>query len=346
MSRLRTALTGGALVLPALAFALASGPARAQSKGSNGSGSQCVLRGVVRMPANLPIYDKSSGGEAFARFTGSDTALAASNFPADPNKGRAQVQTGTGTGSFRIAGYADASRIPVHTDVAIPVVSGHLYLGAKRKVKVLAAKAGRLKIQQVLKKPIQQTFTAWASCSSLSLTTSTPPGWSVPGHARGYVVKKDEVTLYDDWHGDRSEVTALHRAPGGNGILLWSDKRRGAYVHVEYHGAITINAWARSRDLKALPPGETMDELAGPVTKPNPPRLKLQSNPQVVKTTREIPLRIEAKDDGRVVGLIEKDTETYVIDTVAGWANVLPKALNIAPYGGHQFWVKAKDLGL
>jgi hypothetical protein len=346
MSRLRTALAGGLLALPALAFALSGGPARAQTAASHGAGSQCVLRGVVRMPANLPIYDKSSGGDAFARFTGSDTALAASDFPADPKKGRAQIQTGTGTGSFRVAGYTDATRIPVHTDVAIPIVSGHLYIGAKRKVNVIAASTGRLKIQQQLKKPIQQTFTAWASCSTLTLTTSTPPGWSVPGRSRGYVVKQDQVTLYDDWHPGRSEVTALNRAPGGNGILLWSDKRRGAFVHVEYHGAITLNAWARARDLKALPPGETMDELAGPVTKPNPPRLQLQSNPQVVKTTKEVPLRIEAKDDGKVVGLIEKDTETYVIDTVAGWANVLPKALNIAPYGGHQFWVKASDLGL
>ncbi len=108
----------------------------------------------------------------------------------------------------------------MYTDVAIPVVSGHLYLGAKRKVKVIAASKGRLKVQQSLKTPIQQTFTTWASCSALTLTTTTPPGWNVPGHARGYVVKKDQITLYDDWHPDRSEVTALNRAPGSNGILL------------------------------------------------------------------------------------------------------------------------------
>ncbi len=344
MSRLRTALAGGLVALPALAFALSGGPARAQT-GSSASAS-CVLRGTVRMPANLAIYDKASGGDAFARFTGGDTALAVSSFPADPKKGRAEVETGTGTGSFRISGYTDATHIPVFTDVEIPVVSGHLYLGAKRRVKVIAASSGKLKVEQQLTTPIQQTFTAWASCSALTLTTATPPGWNVPGHARGYVVKQDQITLYDDWHPDHSVVTTLNRAPGSNGILLWSDQRRGAYVHVEYHGAITLNAWARSSDLKALPPGETMDELAGPVTKPNPPRLQLQSNPQVVTTTKDVTLRLEAKDDGKVIGLIEKDTETYVIDTVAGWANVLPKSLNIAPYGSHQFWAKASDLGL
>jgi hypothetical protein len=35
-----------------------------------------------------------------------------------------------------------------------------------------------------------------------------------------------------------------------------------------------------------------------------------------------------------------------VLDTVAGWASVLPKALSVAPSGSNQFWVRGKDLGM
>ena len=54
-------------------------------------------------------------------------------------------------------------------------------------------------------------------------------------------------------------------------------------------------------------------------------------------------MRDAASDKGNVIGKIEPGTETYVLDTVAGWTSVLPKALNVMPYGEGQFWVKAGD---
>jgi hypothetical protein len=35
-----------------------------------------------------------------------------------------------------------------------------------------------------------------------------------------------------------------------------------------------------------------------------------------------------------------------VMDTVAGWAKVLPKSLHVLPAGEQSFWVKSADLGL
>ncbi len=107
-----------------------------------------------------------------------------------------------------------------------------------------------------------------------------------------------------------------------------------------------MDAWAKLTDLKALPPGETMDQLAPPVTSRNPARLAVQGEPRSVKTTREVPLRRAAKDGDAPIGVIEIGTETYVLDVIAGWASVMPKALNVIPAESGQFWVKAADLGI
>ena len=55
---------------------------------------------------------------------------------------------------------------------------------------------------------------------------------------------------------------------------------------------------------------------------------------------------MKAGDSNPVVGRIEANTETYVLDIVAGWASVLPKSLNVTPHGDYQFWVKASELGI
>lgn len=315
----------------------------ARAEVSSGSGSQCVLKGMPVMPANLGIYDQASGGSEIARFTGAETALAASDFPGGAS-GRASIRTGTGTGNFRIAGYVDASRIPIFTARKVAVVAGHLWLSEERRVRVIGASPGQLRVELRVSTPIDQTFKTQASCTDLALVQTTPPGWTVPGHARGYVVKQEEVKVYDG--PGRNLVTILHRAPASTGILLWSTERQGAWVHVEYHGDVTLDAWAHASDLHALPPGETMDELHSPTLQHGAPQLALAQKPELVKTTKQVPLRTAANDRSPLIGLIEADTETYVLDVVAGWASVLPKAMNIAPPSGGQFWVKAADLGL
>jgi hypothetical protein len=77
-----------------------------------------------------------------------------------------------------------------------------------------------------------------------------------------------------------------------------------------------------------------------------PPELQLPQPPRTVKTTRDVPLRLAAKDAEAPVGVIEAETEVYVMDSMAGWANVLPKSLHVLPAGEQSFWVKSADLGL
>jgi hypothetical protein len=343
-----TSRIGAALALGTLVGGIALAPERAAAEDvpQTAPGGHCVVQGTARIAANVLIYDKAQGGEPFARFTGGETPLVSSEFPARAGSGRLRVQTGTGSGSFRIDGYTDATKLPVYTKLLVPVVPRHVWIGRNQPVVVVSASGGQLKVKKVVARPMSQSFSGSAACDSFTLERRTPTGWNVPGDARGYVVKKESIDLYDRGQAEARVVVTLHRATDSEGILLWSNERAGGWVHVEYHGEVVINAWARARDLQALPPGERMDELAAPATKKGAPRLALQTTPRVVTTTREVPIRVKAGESNPVIGRIEINTETYVLDVVAGWASVLPKSLTIAPHVDYQFWVKSSDLGL
>jgi len=299
----------------------------------------CTLRGVSQLPTNTPIY--AADGKAIARFSGSDSPLAAG--PPDA-QGQAAVETGTGSGSFRIKGLIEANKLPVFTSQNLPVVAGHVWIGAYRRVTLIGAAPGRLKVQKVLSYPLAQTVTAWGPCSAFTLTPGTPPGWSYAGDALGYVLKQGTLDLFDTAGPNNLVIHTLFKAPEAEGVLFYSSERRGNWVHVEHRGELVVDAWARLSELKALPRGETMDQLAMPTTVRNPARIAVQGQPRTVRTTKEIPLRAAAKDSDPVIGVIEVGTETYVLDVMAGWASVMPKSLNVMPVENGQFWVKAADL--
>jgi hypothetical protein len=238
----------------------------------------------------------------------------------------------------------DVTKIPVYTARQVAVKSGHVWIGKHQKVSVQGLAGPNLKVKKSVHDPISQGFSANAACSAFTLDARTPPGWSPAGHARGYVQKKDQLELHDAASG--ALVTIIQRSSSSSGVLYWSTERSGSWVRLEYHGEVVIDAWAKASDLSALPPGETMDQMKPSSTRRSPPRLALAEQPTVVKTTKDIALKSAAGDGGKVIGKIESGTETYVMDTVAGWASVLPKSLHVMPMGDGQFWVKASELGL
>lgn len=324
------------------AFAgLAPSPARAADPAASTS---CSLSGTAQMPIDLPIYDKADGGSPIAKFTGAETPLVASDFYSGTGK-RAKVATSTGSGSFRIEGWVDASKVPVYTKSKVSVTPKHVWLAPEREVSVVGAGTGKLRVKRDVKSPFAQTFTAWADCAALGLTSKPPAGWSPPGDARGYVAKKD-VELYSSSEDDRSLVTILTPVESSNGILLWSTEKSGGWVHVVHHSDVIIDAWARTRDLSALPKGETMDQQVAPTSKRNAPQLKLAANPKIVSAPKDVKIRAAASDKGSVIGMIEAGTEVYVLDIVAGWASVVPKKLNVMPHGSDSFWARATELGV
>lgn len=309
---------------------------------ASASEAGCEMGGTVTMPARVAIHAAADTSSPIGRFTGAPSALSVLRSPAGSD--RMAVQTGSGRGSFRLTGYVASAELPVVTTAPVVVVDGHLWIVGGQEVRVAGAERGRLRVEKRLRRPIDQTFTAWAPCGSLGLGVESPPESHVAGNALGYVVKGPAVELYDQWGAGQKLVTLLRRSSNGPGLLLFSTERRGSWVRVEYSGAVRIDAWARARDLEALPPGEIMDS-APSVTLQSRRVLRLAKQGREVRSTSEVPIRLEPHANAPVVGVIEADTDTTVVHEAAGtWLSVLPRSMNVAPYGDGNFWVLRSEL--
>jgi len=297
----------------------------------------CTLKGDVVMPKGVAISD--SQGSDIAQFNGTKVTVSVSGFPS--NGTRAKIQTS----GFRIDGYVKSREVPVYTARSVPVHAGHVWIAEARRVSVIGGGPGKLHVEKSVTAPLSGYFHGWAPCESFTLTDRVPSGWTPPGSARGYVMKRDRIDLYSSERGD--VVTALERGGDGSGVLLWSTEgSAGGWIHVEHHGDIVLDGWVRSSDVSALPAGETMDQLAPSPIQRGSPVLNFQSQPKIVHVDRSVSLRAAASDAAATIGAIEPGVDVMVLDIVAGWASVLPKALTISPVGSGQFWVRAKDIGL
>jgi hypothetical protein len=203
-----------------------------------------------------------------------------------------------------------------------------------------------VRIEKQVKTPLNQRFSATADCSALTFTPQQPAGFSMPGSARVFLMKVEQLELFDEVPPTGGPILTLQRSPQASSVRFFSTEQRGGFVHVQYQGEVNIDAWARASELTPLPRGETSDLPPGSYVMSSPPQLQLPEPPRIVKTTRELPLRLLARDAEAPVGVIEPETEVYVMDTVAGWAKVLPKSLHVLPAGELSFWVKSQDLGL
>jgi hypothetical protein len=290
------------------------------------------------MPQAVGIYDAPSEGTEIGHFTGAKVGLTVTSFA--ESGGRVSIET---TG-FRIKGFVRARDIPAYTTRAVSVHAGHLSIGEGRRVSVIGSAPGRLHVERTAQSPIAGVFQGWAPCDAVSLEPKVPPGWTPPGGARGYLSKRPKIDIFEKPEGDL--VATLAKASEGQGILFFSADTKDGFVHIEHHGDIIIDAWARSRDLSALPPGETMDQVAQATTQPGVSKVQLQGRAKVVRTTSPVSLRAAATDAAVAIGGIDAGVDVMVVDVVAGWASVMPAALTIAPSGAAQFWTHARDLGI
>lgn len=300
--------------------------------------------------AGRAFFDKDStlsdaAGRKIARFSGGESAV---TLLAPPRTGSEllHIETGTGHGSFRLKGLIKASDVRTYAKYSVPVLRGHIWLGAGTRVTLTGSTGDKVRVEKLLSTPFSQRFSAVTECSALTFTAPAAGGASMPGSARVYLLKSAALDLYDDAPPTGSPITRLERSPLVDNVRFFSTERRGGFVRVQYRGEIEVDAWAKASDLTALPRGETSDLPPTSYTTSSPPQLQLAQPPRVVKSTRELPVRLAARDAEAPVGVIEPDTEIYLLDTVAGWANVLPKSLSVLPVGEQAFWVKAADLGL
>lgn len=303
----------------------------------------CGQKGRVRFDKDTLLFD--AGGHRIARFSGGDSAVALLSPPVDGSD-LARIETGTGRGSFRLHGFVKAAELRIFTSIAVPVVSGHVWLGVGTRVVAAGSSGGRVRIEKQLTTPFNQRFTAYADCGALTFSPPTAPGFAPHGSARVFLMKESTLELFDEMPPTGSPILTLQRSTTVESVRFFSNEQRGGFVHVQYQGDVNIDAWAKASDLTPLPRGETSDIPPGSYSMSSAPELQLSPLPRIVKTTRELPLRLAAKDAEAPAGVVEADTEVYVMDTIAGWAKVLPKSLHVLPAGDLAFWVKSADLGL
>jgi len=299
----------------------------------------CTLRGTTALPKGTVLYDSPVGGKELAQFTGGKAQLTVTSFPESAG-GRASVTTS----GFRLEGYVRVKDISVYTLRSVPTYAGHVWIADGRRVGVLGAAGGRLHVEKSVSFPLTGYFHGWAPCDAFTLNERVPSGYTPPGSARGYVVKKDRVELFSSAGGD--VVATIEPASSGPGVLFFSTERTDGWLHAEYRGEIILDGWLRTRDVSALPPGETMDQLAPSTVRTGAPQLSLQGQPRAARVNLPVTLRGAASDAAPTIGSIETGTEILVLDVVAGWASVVPKTLEVMPLGSAQFWARAKDLGL
>jgi hypothetical protein len=305
------------------------------------TGPTCSLSGTEPVGKGLQIFDAPSGGRVIGSFSGTFVALRLSDFPADPGGGRARVSTSVGSGSVRLDGWVAPATIPVYTARDLPVMSGHVWISIAQKIKLVQAAAGSLTGEITILGTSGQTARASGSCDAFTLQRGTPSAMEVPGNGRGYLMKTTSLDLFDDANG--SAVFALKMSEG-SGQLFWSTESRAGFVHLRSRSDLTLDAWARMRDLEPLKKGEMMDQFVPPTSAISGAQLALDPPPRVVTATREIPIRIKRDAKDTPVGAIEVGAEVYVLETITGWSNILPKSLSLSPPDDGGFWIPSSEV--
>ena len=304
--------------------------------------NECRLEGSASMPLDAIIYAKEKGDAKIARFTGMATGLTVFVLP-DSTPRRARVTTGTGRGGFAIDGWVDATAIPLFATANLPVVPSHVWIQSGQRVEYEGRQQNQVRVQRTTTSPFSQTFSANASCSNLSLSPVPATPSDIARWARGYAFERNELMISSEPKGDTTYK--LIRSSVTTSVLLYGADKKDDWVRVRYYGAIGIDAWAKASDLRLLPKGERVDEYI-PTAQADSARLRIVESGRVVSVTEKVPVRLRPTPDAPVVGEIEPATETLIIDVAAGWASVLPKALNVAPPADRQFWVEARKVGI
>jgi hypothetical protein len=305
------------------------------------TGPACALKGTFPGPKGTSIFDAPAGGRAVGAFTGGFQPLTLADFPADPTTGRAHVLTSLGQGQLRLDGWVLPAAIAVFTTRDVPISPGHVWISDAQRVRLVSAASGSLGVEVVLAGTGGQAVRATVPCDALGLQQGTPAAMEVPGNGRGYLSRGGAVELFDEPGG--TSVLTL-KVMEGAAQLFWSTESRAGFVHVKARGNLTIDAWARTGSLEALKKGEMMDQFIPPTTAVTGAQLVLDKPPRVVQATREIPLRAHRDDKEKPIGAVEVGAEVYVMETLSGWTNLLPKNLGLAPADDGGFWIPTSEV--
>jgi len=332
------------LIASLAAAAVVDGTTReADAADPQGSGADCSVKGKGVIEKGVTIYSAKEGGTAIAGFATQEITVEVSDFPAEAT-GRAKVKTGKGSGSVRIEGWMDPTKVPLSAKQDLAVVANHVWIGRGEAVKLRGSSPGKLHVDTTLSST-QQKLSAKVACSNFSIGKVQADEFESPKSASRYVLKNKTLDLYDEPSG--SVIFTIEVPNAEAGVLLWSTESKSVFVRVKHFGQLVVDAWAKTGDLKPFPKGEMLDALnTSSMVSISPAKLKVDGSTKEVKVSKDVPIRLSANDKSASIGVIEDGAEVIVVDTMAGWSRVFPKNLEVIPPDGKDFWAKASDLGL
>jgi hypothetical protein len=320
-----------------------AGPTEARAEPPKGSTATptCLLQGTSPVAKGTQLFDAASGGAPIARFTGNLVPMQMTEIPADPATGRAKLMTSTGSGSLRVEGYVDASAIPVFTSRDVPVMAGNVWIAAGQRVRLVHGGPGSIRVEKTVAGSRAQSVTGTAPCEGLALQASAPPAASIPQNARTFLTKNPTTDIFDRPNGDA--VFSLQMLEGSS-QLFWSTETKAGFVHVMGRGDLVIDGWIRWRDLEPLKRGEMMGSDYRPQGPTAAAQLVFEDPPRLATAPKDIPIRSKRSEKAKPIGVLEAGAQVYIMETAAGWTNVLPKDLHILPPEDGGFWIPATDV--
>lgn len=286
------------------------------------------------------MYDAPSGGRLIATFTGGHTPMSVSDIPPDPGIQRSKLSTRATEPMFRIDGYVDTSVIPFYSNRDIPIVAGSVWIASAQRLKLTGASPGMVSVEMPVYGSNAQNIRARTPCDALGLQRGTPVPETVPGNGRAYLAKATDIDIFDSPGG--SSVFTLRMAMT-DVKLFWSTETSGGFVHGKMRADVAIDGWIRATDLNALPKGEMFDQYIPPETTVAGTQLVMETQPRIARATREIPIRFRRTETETPIGAIEAGAEFYVMETVAGWTNVLPTKVYVLPSDTNGFWIPSSE---
>jgi hypothetical protein len=266
--------------------------------------------------------------------------MALSDIPAEPSALRSRLVTSAGGPSVRLEGYASTSAVPLWSARDIPLAPGHVWIASAQKLSLVAAAPGTITVEMSVSGSNRQSVRTTAACDVFALGRGTPVTMAVPGNGRGYLTKTQTVEIFDSPNGKSVFSLALFE---GVQKLFWSTETSGAFVHVTYRSDLAIDGWARASALDPLKKGEMMDQYVPPETQVAGAKLLSDDPPRIATAGRDIPIRARRDEKERPIGVVEAGAEIYILETVAGWTNVLPKKLYVVPPDEGGFWIPASE---
>jgi opacity protein-like surface antigen len=303
---------------------------------------ECVIQGSPIIAKGVTIYSDKDSGTALAQFTSQQTPVRLSGFGETPSQQRAQVKTGPG--GLRMEGWMDLAQVSFSANENIAVVAGHVWIGKGMNLQLKSWTGTKMKVETTIT-ATQQVLSGEATCSQIEAGHAAVPEVDIDKSTQRWVLKKTTTDIFDSANG--SSIFSLTIPTPESGVLLYSNEKSGGFVHIHHDVGVVLDAWVRLSDVKAFPKTEMLDSL-GPITAASisPAALKIDGMPKNVTATKDIAVRLAANDKAKTIGVFESGAEMIVIDTIAGWARVMPKKLEIIPPDGMDYWVKAADIGM